>query len=102
MCSYKDNNYIFFTPKAIIRMEINGVWDDYPVQWDERTFILRSEADKYALLKAKEWLSRNSNIKLGRIFTEEEWFIHRLCLIFLWIIGIGFGLALIFGIISSG
>jgi len=83
-------------------MEINGIWDDYPVQWDEKTFLLRSEADKYALLKTKEWLSRNSNIKLTRIFTEEEWFIHRLCLTFLWVMAAGFGIAVIFGLISSG
>ncbi len=82
-------------------MEINGVWEDYPVQWDERTFILRSEADKYALLKAKEWLSRNSNIKLKRIFTEEEWFIHRLALTTAWILIVGFGILVIFAVLSS-
>ena len=82
-------------------MEINGVWDDYPVQWDEKTFLLRSEADKFALIKAKEWLSKNSSIKLNRIFTEEEWAIHKICLTFLWIVGIGFGIVIIFGILAS-
>lgn len=81
-------------------METNGVWDDYPVQWDEKTFLLRSEADKYALLKAKGWLSKNSDIKLKRIFTEEEWFIHRLCLTFLWVMAAGFGIMIIFSIFA--
>lgn len=82
-------------------METNGVWDDYPVQWDEKKFVFRSEADKYALLKAKEWLSKNSNIKLKRIFTEEEWAVHKLALTTALVLIISFGILVIFAAISS-
>ncbi len=82
-------------------METNGVWDDYPVQWDEKKFVFRSEADKYALLKAKEWLSKNSNIKLKRIFTEEEWVIHKICIVFLWMIFSVIGIVVLLSLISQ-
>jgi type IV secretory pathway component VirB8 len=71
-------------------MEINGKWEEYPVQWDEETFFLRRKANEYALKKSKEWLSENTGIKEKRIFTEAEWFEHKASLAFAWIITILF------------
>lgn len=101
LCSYKDNNPLLWTPKAIIRMEINGKWEEYPVQWDEKYFFLRSEANKYALKKAKEWLSRNTQIKEKRIFTKEEWVIHNITLTIAWILIVSFGILTIFVLLIS-
>lgn len=82
-------------------MEINGKWDEYPVQWDEETFFFRHKANKYALKKAKEWLSRNSGIKTRRIFTEAEWAEHRTALVAAWFLIILFGIGIIAGLIAS-
>ena len=90
LCSYKDDNPILWTPKAIISMEINGKWEDYPVQWDEKDFFFRHKANEYALKKAKEWLSRNTNIKERRIFTEAEWVEHRISVAIAWILVVSF------------
>lgn len=87
LCSYKDSNPLLWTPKAVISIEINGKWEDYPVQWDEKDFFFRHEANKYALKKSKEWLSRNTQIKEKRIFTKGEWVEHKISLALAWIIG---------------
>lgn len=78
LCSYKDNNYVLWTPKAIIRRSEGERWEDFPMQWGEETFFSRKKADDYALIKAKQWLSGNSGIKEKRIFTTEEWTSHKL------------------------
>jgi len=92
----------FWTPRAMIKVEINGKWDEYPIQWDEKTFFWRYEANKYALDKSKEWLSKKSQIKKGRIFTKEEWVIHKICLTIAWILGISFVLVSAFLLITLG
>jgi hypothetical protein len=101
LCSYKDNNWLLWTPKAVIKMKINEKWEEYPVQWDEETFFLRHKANEYALKKSKEWLSRNSQIKEKRIFTESEWFEHKVSMFFAWIITVLFVAVVITTILFS-
>ena len=80
LCSYKDDSFVLWTPKAIIRRREGNKWEDFPMQWGDETFFSRKKADDYALIKSKQWLSGNSGIKESRIFTKEEWVSHKLAI----------------------
>ena len=101
LCSYKDNNYLLWTPKAIIRRKEGEKWEDFPMQWGEETFFSRKKADDYALIKSKEWLSRNSGIKEKRIFTKEEWGSHQLAVFLGLLFLVPIVLAIVIGLMSA-
>ncbi len=101
LCSYKDDNNVLWTPKAIIRKKEGEKWEDFPMQWGDETFFSRRKADDYALIKAKQWLSGNSGIKEKRIFTKEEWASHKLAVFLGLLFLVPVILAIILGLIYS-
>ncbi|MBW6442005.1 hypothetical protein K0B04_03855 [Patescibacteria group bacterium] len=82
-------------------MDINGKWEDFPIQWDEKTFFFRHDANNYALQKSKECLSENTQIKKNKIFTKEEWVIHKICVVISWALIISFSLVTIIALIFT-
>ncbi len=71
LCSSKSDNYLLWTPKAIIRCKYeDGSYEDFPMEWNEH-FFTKGKANDFALKSAKDWVSRNTGIK--KVFTKQEW-----------------------------
>jgi len=71
LCSSKNDSYLLWTPKAIIRCKYeDGKYEDFPVEWDE-TFFSKGKANDFALKNSKDWISRNTGVK--NVFTNQEW-----------------------------
>ena len=81
LCSSKNDSYLLWTPKAIIRCTYeDSKREDFPMEWNE-TFFSKGKANDYALKNAKDWISRNTGIK--NVFTQQEWADERFKRIFI-------------------